>query len=381
METASWTSAAATAGIESVMAKSNKTGVPSVFAGKAWQQVLTRDANADGQFVYAVKSTGIYCKPSCPSRKPERKNVGFFASPELAEGAGFRACLRCEPSRVIPKADPQSAAIAKAATFLNEHAGQRTDLDDLAAAAGLGKFALLRGFKRVLGVTPGEYARAQRAERFRDTVRKPRGASKSPVTDAVYEAGFGSPSRLYEGVDATLGMSPTAMKLGGAGETIRYALAASPLGRVLVGTTAKGLCAVLFADSDGEAAVELRERFPQAVLRRDDDGLGEAVRLVMAQMQENVAAASLPFHVRATAFQQRVWSALRTIPRGETRTYAQIAEQIGAPKAVRAVGTACGANCLAVVIPCHRVVGADGSVAGYRWGKERKRKLLEMEQA
>ncbi len=357
------------------------TAVPSVFAGKAWQQVLARDAKADGQFVYAVKSTGIYCRPSCPSRRPERKNVSFFANPELAEAAGFRACLRCEPTRVAPKADPQAAAIAKAAKFLSEHAGERTDLDDLATAAGLGKFALLRGFKRVLGVTPGEYARAQRAERFREKVRTPRAASKSPVTDAVYEAGFGSSSRLYEDVDATLGMSPTAMKEGGAGETIRYAMAESPLGRVLVGSTAKGLCAVLFADTDGDAAVELRERFPQAVLRRDDAGLGEAVRFVLTHLSETATAASLPFHVRATAFQQRVWRALMAIPRGETRTYAQIAESIGSPKAVRAVGTACGANWLAVVIPCHRVVGADGSLTGYRWGKERKRKLLAMEQA
>jgi AraC family transcriptional regulator of adaptative response/methylated-DNA-[protein]-cysteine methyltransferase len=360
--------------IPSFMPKPTQSATP-VFAGRAWQQVLARDASADGQFVYAVKSTGIYCKPSCPSRRPERKNVSFFPNNELAEAAGFRACLRCEPTRTVAKPDVQAEAIAKAAAFLSTHAGERTKLDDIAEAAGLGKFALQRGFKRVLGVTPGEFAREQRKERFRDRVRKPR----LSVTDAVYEAGFGSPSRLYEGVDRTLGMSPTAMKAGGAGETIRYAVASSPLGLVLVATTERGLCAVLFADSEGEAAIDLRERFPQAVLRRDDAGLGEAVREVLGAMRENAAAATLPFHVRATAFQQRVWRALLAIPRGETRTYAEIAEAVGSPKSVRAVGTACGANMLAVVVPCHRVVGAAGKLTGYRWGVERKRQLLAME--
>jgi AraC family transcriptional regulator of adaptative response/methylated-DNA-[protein]-cysteine methyltransferase len=376
MATMSWATAQA-AEFGSIMA--NKGRAAAVFAGRAWQQVLARDAAADGQFVYAVKSTGVYCRPSCPSRRPERKNVSFYPTATLAEAAGFRACLRCEPARVAPKDDPQAAAIAKATKFLSERAGERTSLDELAAAAGLGRFALQRGFKRVLGVTPGEFAREQRKERFREKVRSPKVASKSPITDAVYEAGFGSSSRLYEDVDSTLGMSPTAMKAGGAGETIRYAVTESPLGRVLVATTERGLCAVLFADSDAEAAAELRERFPQAVLRRDDKGLGEAMSFVLARLRENPTAASLPFHVRATAFQQRVWRALLAIPRGETRTYAEIAEAVGSPQAVRAVGTACGANLLAVVVPCHRVVGADGRLTGYRWGTERKRRLLEME--
>jgi AraC family transcriptional regulator of adaptative response/methylated-DNA-[protein]-cysteine methyltransferase len=340
--------------------------------------VLARDASADGQFVYAVKSTGVYCRPGCPSRRPERKNVSFFPTTALAEAAGFRACLRCEPNRVVPKADPQAEAIGRAAEFLTTHAGERTKLDDLAAASGLGKSALQRGFKRVLGVTPGDFAREQRKDRFRDKVRKP----KLSITDAVYEAGFGSSSRLYEGVDQTLGMTPTAMKAGGAGETVYYATADSPLGRLLVATTARGLCAVLFADSDAEAAVELRERFPQAVLRSatTDAALAEAVRFVLSRLTEHPTAAALPFHVRATAFQQRVWRALLEIPRGETRTYAQIAEAVGSPNAVRAVGTACGSNLLAVVVPCHRVVGTDGRLTGYRWGVERKRRLLEMEQ-
>jgi AraC family transcriptional regulator of adaptative response/methylated-DNA-[protein]-cysteine methyltransferase len=373
MATIGWTTLA-DAGIETLMGKQQKS-TPSQFSGKAWQQVLARDTSADGQFVYAVKSTGIFCRPSCPSRRPERKNVSFFPNPEQAEAAGFRACLRCEPTRVAPKDDPQAGAIKLATEYLSEHAGKRTTLDDLAEASGLGRFALQRGFKRVLGVTPSEFAREQRKERFRDNVRSP----KLRVTDAVYEAGFGSSSRVYENVDATLGMSPTAMKAGGAGETIRYAMTDSPLGRMLVATTERGLCAVLFGDDDASAAVELRERFPQAALRRDDENLGKTVREVLTSLTESSTAQTLPLHVRATAFQQRVWTALMAIPRGETRTYAQIAESIGAPKAVRAVGTACGANPLGVLIPCHRAVGSDGKLHGYYWGLDRKRKLLEME--
>jgi AraC family transcriptional regulator of adaptative response/methylated-DNA-[protein]-cysteine methyltransferase len=363
------------------MPSPTQPAAPPVFAGKAWQQVLARDPRADGQFVYAVKSTGIYCRPTCPSRRPERKNVTFFPTPALAEAAGFRACLRCEPARVAPKPDPQAAAVARAADLLAS--GERPSLEQLAAAAGLGKFALQRGFKRVLGVTPGEFAREARKKKLHTQLQKPKRATTPSITDAIYEAGFGSSSRLYEHVDATLGMSPTAMRSGGAGETIRYAISSSErapdLGRILVATTARGLCAVLFSASDAEAAADLRERFPQAVLRRDDAALNDALHFTLAHLTETPTAAAMPFHVRATAFQQRVWRALMAIPRGQTRTYAQIAESIGSPKAVRAVGTACGANLLAVVVPCHRVVGNDGKLTGYRWGVDRKQKLLEME--
>ncbi len=380
-----------------------RTLAPPVFAGRAWQQVLRRDASADGEFVYAVRSTGIYCRPSCPSRRPQRRNVQFFPTPAMAEAAGFRPCLRCEPLRTTPRPDPQAEAIARAAGFLADHAGERTTLEDISAAAGLGKFALQRGFKRVLGVTPAEFARQQRKERFRSRVRKP----STSVTEAVYEAGFGSSSRLYEGVHQTLGMSPTAMKSGGAGETIHYTTTESPLGRLLIAATGRGLCAVLFAgaplggaakphsDTDADLVFELRQRFPQAILRASPARaaattgtagapdtlalLGEAERLVLSHLTEHPSASTLPFHIRATAFQQRVWQALLRIPRGETRTYAEIAQAIGAPKSVRAVGTACGANPLAVVIPCHRVVGADGRLTGYRWGVERKQRLLELE--
>ncbi|MGA8937572.1 MAG: bifunctional DNA-binding transcriptional regulator/O6-methylguanine-DNA methyltransferase Ada [Acidobacteriaceae bacterium] len=357
----------------------NHKPTPSVFAGRAWQQVLSRDPAADGQFVYAVKSTGIYCRPSCSSRKPDRKNVSFFPTPALAEAAGFRPCLRCEPLRTAPKPDPQAEAIHRAATYLSEHSAQRTSLDDLAAAAGLGKFALQRGFKRVLGVTPGDFAREQRKDRFRDNVRKP----KLSITDAVYESGFSSSSRLYEGASQTLGMTPTAMKSGGLGETIHYTTTNSPLGRLLVATTHRGLCAVLFADTDPELAIELRERFPQAVLRptpEESSELAEALHYVLSQLTEHPTAQTLPFHVRATAFQQRVWQALLQIPRGETRSYAQIAQAIGSPKAVRAVGAAIGCNPLAVVVPCHRAIGSNGKLTGYHWGLDRKRQLLDLEQ-
>ncbi len=351
---------------------------PAVFDFEAaWQQVLERDASADGRFVYGVRSTGIYCRPGCPSRRPARNNVRFFANCNEAEAAGFRACLRCEPTRPGARTDPHVGAVQRAAQILREGAGEMISLDALAQSVGLSRFSLLRGFQRVLGVTPSQFVRAQRRERFRAEIHKP----SASVTDAVYAAGFGSSSRLYEKAASALGMLPSVMKGHGAGETIRWAMAESPLGPMLVAATERGLCSVLFAESDGDAETELKARLGKATLRRDDVGLGEVVRAVLSQMTESPTAASLPFDVRATSFQHRVWEALREIPRGETRTYSQIAQSIGAPKAVRAVGSACGANPLAVLVPCHRAVGADGRLTGYRWGLERKRKLLEIERS
>jgi AraC family transcriptional regulator of adaptative response/methylated-DNA-[protein]-cysteine methyltransferase len=303
--------------------------------------------------------------------------VRFFASCEQAEAAGFRACLRCKPTLANEAGDAHAEAVKRAAALLRARAGEPLPADELARGVGLSRFALLRGFQRVLGVTPSEFARAQRRERFRTNLQD----GSAAITDAMYAAGFGSSSRLYESAGATLGMRPSAMKAGGAGETIRWTTAESPLGRVLVAATARGLCAVLFADSDEDAERELHARFAKATLQRDDRGLGEAVRFVLAEMTESPAAASLPFDVRATSFQHRVWEALRDIPRGETRSYGQIAQAIGAPKAVRAVGAACGANPLAVVVPCHRAVASDGKLTGYRWGVERKRRLLDMERS
>lgn len=358
--------------------KKERTPIPSVFAGKQWQQVLARDTRADGQFVYAVDSTGIFCRPSCPSRKPTRKQVSFFPSPALAEAAGYRACKRCEPERVAPRPDPQADTIAAVTEYLTTHSDQRARLDEVAKATGVGRLTILRGFKRVLGVTPGQYAKAARVERFKNEVREPR----KKITDAIYEAGFGSSSRLYEDSTASLGMTPSAMRAGGAGLIIRYTTAATPLGRILVAATKAGVCSIAFGQNDKALLTELRQRFGKAELvpsRGNTGWLADAVRFVTSQMTESPAAASFPLDVRATAFQWRVWQALRAIPLGETRSYSQIAAELGVPTASRAVGAAVGSNPLAVVVPCHRVVAKSGQIAGYRWGVERKRKLLEAE--
>jgi len=355
--------------------------VPSYFPGKQWQQVLERDARADGQFVYAVKSTKIYCKPSCASRRPTRKQVSFFPTPAQAEAAGYRACKRCEPERTEAKADPQAGAIAAVTEYLKEHAEERTRLADVAKATGVGKLTILRGFKRVLGVSPGQFAKEARLERFKSKVREPK-KGKAPITDAIYEAGYGSSSRLYEKSSTALGMTPRVMREGGAGLLIRYTTAASPLGRMLVATTDVGICSIAFGSDDKELVAGLRERFSKAQLvaaKGNTGWLADAVAFVASQLGEHPLAATFPIDVRATAFQQRVWKALQGIPRGETRSYSELALQLGVPKASRAVGAAIGSNPVAVVVPCHRVVGKDGSLTGYRWGVERKRRLLEAE--
>ncbi|HEY6412214.1 MAG TPA: bifunctional DNA-binding transcriptional regulator/O6-methylguanine-DNA methyltransferase Ada [Edaphobacter sp.] len=352
--------------------------VPSVFPGKQWQQVLERDASADGQFFYAVKSTGIFCKPSCPSRRPTRKQVQFFPSTEAAQAAGYRACKRCEPERTVAKADPQAGAIAAVTEYLKEHADERTKLADVAKATGVGRLTILRGFKRVLGVSPGQYAKEARLAKFKEKVREP----KTRITDAIYEAGFGSSSRLYEKSSAALGMTPRTMREGGAGLLIRYCTAASPLGRMLVATTDVGICSIAFGKEDAKLVAGLRERFNKAQLvaaKGNTGWLADAVAFVSSQMGEHPLAATFPLDVRATAFQQRVWKALQEIPRGETRSYSEVAAQLGAPTATRAVAAACGANPVAIAVPCHRVVGKDGSLTGYRWGVERKQKLLAAE--
>lgn len=367
----------------------------SVFSGRQWQQVLARDAAADGQFVFAVKSTGIYCRPSCPSRRPERRNVAFFPSAASAEQAGFRACKRCEPQLAAPRPDPQAAAVSVATEYLTAHAGEPVRLAELAQAAGVGRLTLLRAFRRVLGISPGEFAKAQRLARFKDALRPapasvratpkpPAEAKPARITDAIYEAGFGSSSRLYESGRKSLGMPPRTMRQGGAGLLIRYAVVPSPLGRMLVATSPFGICAITFGASDAELAADLRQRFNKAQLvpaKANTGWLAEAVAFVASQTTEHPLAATFPLDVRATAFQQRVWKALQQIPRGETRSYSALAASLGQPSAVRAVAAACGANPVAIAVPCHRVVGRDGSLTGYRWGIERKRKLLAAESA
>lgn len=366
--------------------------VPSVFPGRQWQQVLARDSHADGQFFYAVKSTKIYCRPTCPSRRPARKNVTFFPTAALAEQAGFRACKRCEPSLATPRPDPQAAVIAAATEYLTQHATERTRLADVAKATGVGRLTLLRGFRRVLGISPGEFARAQRVARFKDALkpadaprRKDSPAPAAPrITDAIYDAGFGSSSRLYESSNDSLGMTPRTMRAGGAGLLIRYTTAASPLGRMLVAATPTGVCAITFGRDDGELIADLRKRFDQAQLvpaKGNTGWLADGVAFIASQTTENPLAATFPLDVRATAFQQRVWKALQQIPRGQTRSYSELARELGNPTATRAVAAAIGANPVAVAVPCHRVIGKDGSLTGYRWGLDRKRKLLAAEAA
>jgi AraC family transcriptional regulator, regulatory protein of adaptative response / methylated-DNA-[protein]-cysteine methyltransferase len=370
--------------------------VPSFFPGRQWQQVLERDATADGQFFYAVKSTKVYCRPSCPSRRPTKKNVSFFPTSAAAEAAGFRACKRCEPDLATPRPDPQAAVIAAATEYLTEHATERTKLTDLAKATGVGRLTILRGFRRVLGVSPGEFAKAQRVARFKKALRpetprpethpakRPATPAAKSITEAIYEAGFGSSSRLYESSNTALGMAPRVMREGGAGLVIRYTTAPSPLGRMLVAATPAGICAITFGNADAELIADLRQRFNKAQLtpaKGNTGWLADAVAFVASQTTEHPLAATFPLDVRATAFQQRVWKALQQIPRGETRSYSEVARELGKPTAARAVAAACGANPVALAVPCHRVVGQGGALTGYRWGIDRKRKLLAAEAA
>jgi AraC family transcriptional regulator of adaptative response/methylated-DNA-[protein]-cysteine methyltransferase len=350
------------------------------FHGQHWQQVLDRDAGADGRFFYAVRSTKIVCKPSCPSRRPARENVEFFQTLGEALEAGYRTCLRCHPERTGAAPDPQARAVAQVTEFIKRNPGRKISTTDMAAAAGISRLTLHRAFQRILGVSPAEFARQQRLKTFDRSMRE----SNMSITDAIYEAGFGSSSRLYENSGARLGMTPREVRNGAHGLAIRYATADSPLGKMLVAATEKGVCTITFGDDEDDLVEALRGRFPYAELTREsarDGWLVEAIDFIAAQMSESPTAATFPLDVRATAFQQRVWNALQQIPRGETRSYSQLAEELGSPTATRAVAGACAANPVAIVVPCHRVVGKNGSLTGYRWGTERKRKLLETEKA
>ncbi len=351
---------------------------------RRWQRMLDRDPEADGNFFYAVRSTGIVCKPTCPSRRPAKKqNVLFFTSLAEALKAGFRTCKRCHPERTTPAPDAHTEAVERAARYLRKHAGDRITTTDLAEVAGIGRLTLHRAFVRIFGVSPAQYARQHRLKTFNETVRE----TNMRVTDAIYDAGFGSSSRLYENSGARLGMTPRELRNGARGIAIRYTISDSPLGRMLVASTDKGICTIAFGDEDAEIVSTLRQRFPNADLAAETPNtpktgwLAEAVSFILSQMGEHPTAATFPLDVRATAFQQRVWKALQQIPRGETRSYSQLAVELGAPSSTRAVAGACAANPVAVVVPCHRIVGKDGSLTGYRWGTERKRRLLEAEKA
>lgn len=330
-----------------------------------------RDHALRDAFLMAVTTTGVYCRAGCPARTPRRGNVRFFDSVEAARAAGFRACLRCRPDA----AEAPAAALVERACRTLETAETPPALAALAQAAGLSPFHFHRVFKARTGVTPAAYAAAVRDRRAKAAL-----SGGATVTEALYDAGYGSAARFYEGAEARFGMAPRRWRDRGDGERIRVTTAPCTLGWVLVAATDKGLCAVRLGDDPDALTAEFREWFSAAETAADDPAFAELVRATVELIERPGAiAADLPLDVRGTAFQHRVWDALRRIPPGETRTYAQLAEAVGAPKAVRAVGTACGANRVAVVVPCHRVVAADGRLAGYRWGVERKRALLERE--
>jgi AraC family transcriptional regulator of adaptative response/methylated-DNA-[protein]-cysteine methyltransferase len=331
----------------------------------AWTAVLARDRRADGRFVTGVLTTGIYCRPSCAARHPKRENVRFFATGPEAAAAGLRACLRCKPDDVSREA----AALERALRLL-DHAEAPPSLDALAAAAGYSPFHFHRLFKRATGITPAAYARARRARSMTMSL-----ASEPTVTDAIYEAGYSGPARFYEDAKERLGMTPSAWRGGGKGETIRWATAETSLGTMLVAATARGICRLSFEES--EAA--LRRHFPNAAIEPGGEVMADLVRRTVAAVEAPERPHDLPLDVRGTAFQEAVWRELTRIPPGETRTYTQIAAAVGRPAAVRAAGSANGANHVAVLIPCHRVVRGDGTLGGYAYGLERKRSLLDRE--
>jgi AraC family transcriptional regulator of adaptative response/methylated-DNA-[protein]-cysteine methyltransferase len=340
----------------------------------AWGAVLARDARFDGRLVYGVSTTGVFCRPSCPSRRPHRSHVSFFATPGEARAAGFRPCRRCTPERELA---PGSAAVEQVRIHIDAHLDDRLTLERLAAVAGLSPAHLQRSFKSRLGLSPRDYVRARRAERFKSEVRKGRS-----ITDALYDAGYSSGSRLYENAYAQLGMTPGAYRRGGKGVEIRYSIApSSSYGLLLVGSTAKGVCAVQLGDSESGLTASLRAQYPRAGLRRDDEALGPTLAAILAHLDGGIRRLDLPIDVAATAFEWRVWKALQEIPYGETRSYGEVAAAMGEPRAARAVARACASNRVALLVPCHRVVRGDGSAGGYRWGEARKRRLLEVEKA
>ena len=342
-----------------------------------WNAVATRSRAADGAFVYAVTTTGVYCRPSCPSRRPRREHVQFFPLPEAAEHAGYRPCRRCRPQEQ-QASDPAGERVRRACRMidaaLEEGENGAPSLAALGAALGTSAHQLQRQFKRQLGITPRDFADARRLARVKARLREGDG-----VAGALYDAGYGSSSRLYERSDAQLGMTPATYKKHGKGMDIAFTIAHCPLGRLLVAATARGVSAVSLGDSDKPLEAWLREEYSAASIRRDEAGLGGWVKAIIAHLEGKTPDLALPLDLQATAFQRRVWRELQKIPYGSTATYSAIARRIGEPAAVRAVANACAGNRAALVIPCHRVVREDGTLGGYRWGIERKQRLLAAE--
>ena len=346
--------------------------VSSSKAAQYWRATLARDARADGTFVLAVRSTHIYCRPSCPARRPLRRNVIFFRTREEAEKQGYRPCLRCRPNETAASA----ALVARAAKYLAESREEGVRLSELARELHSNAGTLRRAFRQVTGLAPRELAEALRVKRFKNLLR----AGKN-ITDALYETGYGSSSRVYERSNAQLGMTPATYRKGGKGMKIEYTIAKSPLGKVLVAATERGVSAVYLGDAQNKLLAELREEYPSAEIAAAAGSVQRWVREIVQRIEGKPAQVELPLDLQATAFQRRVWQELQRIPRGSTRTYSQVARALGRPKAVRAVARACATNPVSVVVPCHRVIRQDGSLAGYRWGLSRKEQLLAIERA
>jgi AraC family transcriptional regulator, regulatory protein of adaptative response / methylated-DNA-[protein]-cysteine methyltransferase len=337
-----------------------------------WQAVLARDASQDGAFVFAVSSTGVYCRPSCPSRRPRRENVTFFRRPDEAEKAGYRACLRCRPKAT--GGSRQIEMVKAVCRYIEQHLDEPVTLGRLGEAFHQSPFHLQRSFKAVLGISPRAYADSCRVNQLKRNLQ-----AGHSVTRAMYDAGYSSSSRLYERTASQLGMTPDKYRRGAVAAPIRYTVSDSPLGRMLIAATDKGICAIQFADSDDELEHGLRHEFPFAIRRRDDAAMQPWKHNLLRQMQGERLHSSLPLDIQATAFQRKVWTYLQSIPFGDTRSYGAVAKAIGQPTASRAVARACATNPVAVAIPCHRVVREDGDMAGYRWGLERKETLLQIE--
>jgi len=347
-------------------------GKPEPAADPRWDAVIARESARDGQFVFAVLSTGVYCRPSCPARRPRRENVEFFSKPEHAERAGYRACLRCRPKSL--SGNSETDMVKAICRYIEQHLDEPVTLNRLSKEFHQSPFHLQRRFKAVLAITPREYADSCRLRLLKRNLQ-----AGDSVTRAMYDAGYGSSSRLYERTSSQLGMTPDKYRRGAIAAAIRYACADSPLGRMLIAKTERGICAIQFADSDHELLEGLKREFPFAARKLDEGGLKDLLGSLLKQMRGEKTDFSLPLDIRATAFQRRVWRYLQSIPYGATRSYSQVAKAIGRPTACRAVARACATNPVAVAIPCHRVVREDRSLGGYRWGIERKRTLLEME--
>ncbi len=349
---------------------STQNSINGKAAERYWRATLQRDRRADGSFVFAVRSTHIYCRPSCPARRPLRQNALFFRTPSEAENRGFRPCRRCRPQ----EQQETAALVARAAKAFADSSEENLRLESIAGYLKTSPAKLRRAFHRMTGLSPRDFAEAARMDRFKKLLR----AGKS-ITEALYDCGFGSPSRVYEKTNSQLGMTPAAYKKGAPGMHIEYSITKSSLGHVLVAATERGISAIYLGENDKQLAAELRAEYPKADLSANSTSHGPWIQEVLKRIEGDTPSVELPLDVQATAFQRRVWQELQKIPRGTTRTYTQVAHALGKPNSVRAVARACATNPVSIVVPCHRVIRADGHLAGYRWGLKRKQELLQRE--